>query len=92
MDDDEEADLDDPRNTAGEKVWNIAIDLEESEDEQEVSFTKQVGNELYDPVANDRGGTSGSADLKNEKKPSDKGINDHDIRTRETSTAHTVGK
>lgn len=93
MNEDEEEDLGDPRNTAYERVWSTFTDLGERENEQEVSFTsftEQVRNVPYNPVANDRGCSGGSADPIDEIRESEDDINDHDIQTREAPIVHTA--
>lgn len=44
MNDNDEENLNSPRNTVDRRVWNTAADLGESEYEQKVSFTEQVEN------------------------------------------------
>lgn len=87
---DDEKVTENPRKTAEERVWVTATDLDESKGEQEGLFTGHVRNRPYNAEANDRVGTGGLADPINKERPSDEGINGHDLQTREEPSAHTA--
>lgn len=78
------------RNITDEWVQYIATNLGESKDNQEVLFTKQAVIEPYNPVANDKSGTGGSANPIDKERPSDKDINGPDLQTRGAHTAQAV--
>lgn len=89
MNGDDEEYLDDPRIAPDEKVRSTSIDVGESEDYQEISFTEQVRNKLYNLAINNRAGTARPADPILGDSLSDSDIIDQDYGTHETLTVHT---
>lgn len=90
INDDDEEGPNNPKNSTSEEVWNTTTNSKECEDDQKVPTTEQLVNEPYNPEENDRVVTGGLADPSKNEKPSDDGINEHDLQKRKARTTYTV--
>ena len=85
--DDEDEEHEDASDANTDRGQIGAPNLGESEDEREVSFTEQVGNEPYNPAANARRMHRDLTDPIDEDRPSGPSIDVGELHTHGTSTA-----